>query len=374
MPTLRAAPESRAATFHPRTRRVWPLLLPGGLALMAGLWLGLVRLGWELPVWARLATAAHGPLMVAGFLGTLIGVERAVALGRRWAFAAPVLSGVGALVLIAAPRSALGGCLLLAGAFALLAVAVRQARLWRGLPSTIMAAGVAALAVADALWLAGEPIHRFVLWWAAFPVLVVAGERLEMNRIAPAPPAARVVFAACIAAFLLGLLASLVWWDGGTRATGLAMAGLGAWLARYDLARRTMRSRGLPRYVAVCLLSGIGWLVGGGTLALVLGGTLPGPHYDAVLHSCFVGFVLPMIFGHAPIILPAVTGFPLPYRPFFYLPLALLNLSLLVRVGGDLVGWMPGRQFGGLLNVAAVLLFAAGAAVAAAGAGKRAAP
>jgi hypothetical protein len=39
--------------------------------------------------------------MVCGFLGTLIGVERAVALGSLWPYAAPLLTAVGALCLLA---------------------------------------------------------------------------------------------------------------------------------------------------------------------------------------------------------------------------------------------------------------------------------
>jgi hypothetical protein len=39
--------------------------------------------------------------------------------------------------------------------------------------------------------------------------------------------------------------------------------------------------------------------------------------------------------------------------------LALLHLSLLRRVGGDLAVWLPGWQWGGLLNVIAILLFVA---------------
>jgi hypothetical protein len=53
------------------------------LALLAGLWAGLLRLGWQLPPLLLQLPAQHGPLMVSGFLGTLISLERAVAtLGR----------------------------------------------------------------------------------------------------------------------------------------------------------------------------------------------------------------------------------------------------------------------------------------------------
>ena len=64
-----------------------------------------------------------------------------------------------------------------------------------------------------------------------------------------------------------------------------------------------------------------------------------------------------MIFGHAPIILPAVTGLALPYRPAFYFLLALLHAGLVLRVMGDLAPTLSLRQWGGLLNVTAIVLF-----------------
>ena len=100
------------------------------------------------------------------------------------------------------------------------------------------------------------------------------------------------------------------------------------------------------------------WLGVGGALMWRFGSVLAGPYYDAMLHTVFVGFVFAMIFAHAPIILPAILGRTTsPYRPALYVPLLLLHASLLLRVVGDLGGWWPGRQWGGLLNVLAVLLF-----------------
>lgn len=74
-----------------------PLMALAGAALLAALWAGLARLGWRLP---SLQPAAHGPLMISGFLGTLISLERAVALQRRWPYLAPLLSGLGGLALL----------------------------------------------------------------------------------------------------------------------------------------------------------------------------------------------------------------------------------------------------------------------------------
>lgn len=173
-----------------------PLLSMGMVALLAGLWAGLLRLGVDPPQRHPTLPAAHGPLMVSGFLGALISLERAVALGKCWAYAAPLLSGAGGLVLIA----------------------------------------------------------------------------------------------------------------------------------------------DLPYAVA-------------------FGGVPAGPPYDAMLHAFFLGFVFAMIFGHAPIIFPAVLGAKMTFRPLFYAHVVLLQATLVLRLAGDVAGWWPGRQVGGLLNAVALLLF-----------------
>jgi hypothetical protein len=67
----------------------------GMIALLGGLWAGLLRLGWAGPFLQANLPAAHGPLMVCGFLGTVISLERAVALDRAWTFLAPGLTGGG---------------------------------------------------------------------------------------------------------------------------------------------------------------------------------------------------------------------------------------------------------------------------------------
>src|SRR5437867_5701460 len=76
-----------------------------------------------------------------------------------------------------------------------------------------------------------------------------------------------------------------------------------------------------------------------------------------MLHAITLGFIFSMIFGHAPLILPAVTGRPLPYRAAFYSHLVLLHAGLLLRVAGDLAAQFSLRQLGGMLNGLAILLF-----------------
>ena len=64
------------------------------ITLAAATWAGLIRLGYTLPVIQSNLPTNHGTLMVAGFFGTLISLERAIALGKWWSYLAPLLSGV----------------------------------------------------------------------------------------------------------------------------------------------------------------------------------------------------------------------------------------------------------------------------------------
>ncbi len=77
-----------------------------------------------------------------------------------------------------------------------------------------------------------------------------------------------------------------------------------------------------------------------------------------------------MIFGHAPIILPAVLGVRLPFHPYFYVHLTLLHASLALRLAGDLLGQEELRRFGAWGNVVAITLFVGSTALATARRGK----
>ena len=77
-----------------------PVMALAMVALLTGVWAGLLRLGWQVPLLAATLPGAHGPLMVSGFLGTLIGLEGAVALGRRWAYASPLATALGTAALV----------------------------------------------------------------------------------------------------------------------------------------------------------------------------------------------------------------------------------------------------------------------------------
>lgn len=341
----------------PRRIHRFPLLALGMLSLLLAMWAGLMRMGWALPPLRPTLAMSHGPLMIAGFLGTLISLERAVALGRGWAYLSPLLIGVGGLGLVAGLDARASAALITAGSLVLVFIFFAIVRRHVALFSLTMAASAVVWLVGNALWLAGLPLYAVVPWWAGFLVLTIAGERLELSRVLILSRASSAAFVAACALYLVGAVVAVGLYGAGVKVVGLGLLALSWWLLRHDVARRTVRQSGLTRYIAVCLLSGYGWLVVGGAMALAYGGVTAGPRYDAWLHAVFVGFVMAMIFGHAPVIFPAVLGVPVPFRSAFYAHLILLHASLLLRVGSDLSGWIAGRQWGGMLNVIAILLF-----------------
>ena len=336
-----------------------PLLAMGMVALLTGLWAGLLRLGWELPLLRPTLPSAHGPLMISGFLGTLISLERAVALNRRWAYAAPLLSGLGGLGLIAGFHSMTAQTVIMAGSLGLLAIFLVIVRLRPALYTGTMGVGALAWFTGNLLWLVGWPIHYIVFWWAGFLLLTIAGERLELARLQQLPSGSQASFLVVTTSVISGLVVMASSFDWGVRLVGAGMLGFALWLGSHDIAKRTVRQTGLTRFIAVCLLSGYVWLGLSGTLAVIVGGVSAGPQYDAMLHTFFLGFVFGMIFGHAPIIFPAVLGAPMAFRRLFYAHVILLQVTLIIRISGDVMGWSQGRQVGGLLNVITLLLFVA---------------
>lgn len=359
----------------PRPGRLGVLAL-AGLALLAGLVGSLVLVGalearaLPGPAGSRLA-GGHGLLMVFGFLGTLIALERAVALGRPWGLVAPVAAGFGGVALVAGASAPAPALLFAIGGTGLLAMYVAFARVEGSLQTTIQGLGALAWLAGSIVLLAGGGVPAAIAWLGVFLVLTIAGERLDLARLGGLGGLggrARVSLALAVAALLGGALVEGAAPDLGARLVGIGLLGLAAWLARFDIARRTVRLGGATRFIAVALLLGYVWLAAAGLLWTTVGGVRAGLLHDALLHALFLGFVMSMVFAHAPIILPAVTGLPLPYRPWFVDHLALLHLGLLIRVGlGDLAGSIAAWQLGGVLNVVAVLLFVVGSAAASIG-------
>jgi hypothetical protein len=335
-----------------------PLLAVGFAALVVGVGAGLARLGATVPSIAAASAALHGPLMVCGFFGVVIALERAVALDRGWAYLGPLLAA-GGVVSVLSGGVAAGSWLFVAGSVVLLAATLDVLHRQHTLFMVTLSIGAACFVVGNALWALGHAPADALSWWLAFLVLTIAGERLELSRFLPPSPAARHVFVLLLATIGAGLAGGGEPW--GPPLFGAGQLGLAAWLLRQDIARRTVRGRGLTRFIAVCLLSGYAWLGVGAALWIAGAAKAPGSNlHDAAVHAITLGFVFSMVFGHAAIILPAITRFAVPYHPMFYVPLVLLQASLLVRLGGDAAGRIDWTRAGAWLNAAALAAFLLG--------------
>lgn len=335
------------------------LVLLVATSLLAAVGGGLQRAGVHWPVVQGQAVVAHAAgmhaaLMLSGFLGMVIAVERAVAVRLPWAFAAPVAAGLASVALLAGRFEAAAALGIVA---AMVSVAVHSVVLKRQrAPHAVL------LLLASCAWLVGNVLFAFnhgpahaLPWWFALPVLTIAAERLEMTRLTRRHARALPILLAIVAMLLVGA-ASSPWSAWGGVVFGGALTALAMWFGTFDIARRTVFARGLPRYMAVCLLAGYAWLALAGLAWVGMAWGCPGR--DLALHALGLGFIFSMVMGHAPVILPALLRVKLLFGPWFYAPLFALHASLLMRVFGGLL--QPGlRTAGAELNAAALLFFAA---------------
>lgn len=351
------------------------LLLPCGASALLGMDAGLLLLGLPAPIASDRLAQVHGMVMVIGFVGALIALERAVARAAWWAYAAPLGMALGALLALSPAPLGVGRIAMVVGTLMLL---VNYRALWRRSydPAVAIQALGAALAVgAVVLWSGGAAVAQVTAWLTGFLVLTIAGERVELARVTQlgAEPARGERHDAEAMAIALGLVIAVVvqaLWPGvGGPLVGLALLALAARFAWRDVARHTIRATGLPRFSAACLLAGYAWLAVAGLLWFA--DPARGLVHDARLHATFLGFVMSMVLGHAPIILPAVLRRPLPCTPAFWVVFAALHGSLLVRVVADLSGAEVVRQVGGVLNVLALLALVATALTTSLSAGSR---
>ncbi|MEO8057249.1 MAG: hypothetical protein ABI671_02910 [Burkholderiales bacterium] len=347
-------PSARFLIGRPLLMSLVALSLIGGVA--GGLW----RLGLAAPstvdsAWLGRAALDHAPLMICGFLGTVISLERAVAVKLRWAFAAPLAAGAaGACMLLGAAQA--GKWLAVIAALVFVAVSIVIVRRQRVDHTVLLLVAAVAWLIGGLLSLAGQASALVLPWWFSFLVVTVAAERLEMTRLMRRRPTAQRSLHLVLVAMLLGAGLSAFMPVIGGLVYGASLTLLALWLAVFDIARRTLHSHGLSRYMALCLLGGYFWLALAGLAwaATALGFAA---RY-AALHALGLGFIVSMIMGHAPVILPAVARIKLRFTPFFFVPLLALHLSLVLRLGlGAFEHSM--RSAGAALNVAAIMVFAA---------------
>ena len=365
----------------------WPrmiLLMGAALALLAGLDAALVRLGALAPVSSTDLGAIHGILMVYGFLGTAICLERAVALNSRWAYLSPATSALAGIAAIVISQSrAVANFIATLPLPAYLSRTLPGYQSQRMLPAVLWTISMITLVViyrhvwrkrqasyavliqlvascvglcGILLWMRGLEVALIMPWWLFFLVLTIIGERLELARLAFSETTEKRVLV-WVGALVISLALTLIVPIVAYPLLGISLAALAIDMGYHDVALKTIRIPGIPRLSAVAMLAGYGWTMLPAVLWITAPPTFSGYGYDAIVHALTVGFAVSMVIAHAPVIIPSVIRREVPYHLAMWVPLALFHLSLLIRfLSGAREAALPWR-FGGTLGVCAFLLF-----------------
>jgi hypothetical protein len=333
----------------------YPIMATSFLALLLAIAGGLNRIGYSLLWVPTTATLDHGGLMVSSFLGTVIAMERAVAIPIPGSLIVPLMTVIGSVLLLFG-YPAIGLFFVVASSLGLLGLFVYIHTIQSELHNLVLIAGGFCWLVGNVLWWYNVPVYSLVSWWMGFLVFVVAAERLELNRLAQFSRVQEMLFISGVLLALIGMSVNPLGFSG-VRLVGVGFIVLALWLIRNDMVRKMLFMGGERGYTGWCLFTGYFWLGFGGLLLVIYPSAHSGFLYDAYLHSIFLGFVFTMIFGHAFIIMPGVLDLDLTYHNGFYVPLILLEGTLVLRITGDLLFNNPLRQWGGLGNGFSIVLF-----------------
>ena len=327
---------------------VLPLVL---VSLILGMLAGLFRLGWSIPMGP--VAGEHGALMVGSFLGTLICLERIVALKKKWLYTIPVLSG-SSFIFFLLGKQVIAMSLLTIGSLGLVYIYFDLIIRFKEYYYYVMLLGALTWAMGNLLIIQKSFYPAAAPWWIAFILLTVFGERLELSKFLPQSKTKRASMIAAISIFIIGII--LPYHDTGKIITGVGMVLMAVWLLNYDIARKSSKTTGIHKFTGMLLLAGYFWLAVSGLFMIFDFNILY--QYDAMLHSFFLGFTFSMIFAHAPIIFPGVAGLAMrPYHKTLAYWGVMLQVGIACRILADVTMHTHGRHIAGLLNALVILGF-----------------
>lgn len=331
------------------------LLLP--LALMAGMQGGWMRMGSPVG-WPEFA-ANHALLMIGGVLGTLISLERAMAVPQKAWRLLPLVNGLSIVPLLLG-ESHWAAALQSTTALGLALLLYRQLRQYNSSTLLLMTFGAMLWLLGNLLFLYKGWVVVAVPWWIGFLLLTIVGERLDLSKFLPTPRWAHLSLYILLFVWVGSLL--LPFHSKGIWLTGAMTVFIACWLLYFDMARIIIRKTERYRYIGIGLRTGYVWLLLHG-LSYFLHDREP-YRYDFYLHTFFLGFVFSMIWAHAPIIMPLLMGSQRnPYHPLLWLPWAIFQVSLVMRLLTHILGHAEWRLIFAQINGYSILLLLVSMAV-----------
>lgn len=334
------------------------VLLPAGVVLLVlGVGGGLARFGVDLGA-SHAAMSAHGALVVFGFFGMLVSLERGVVVRRGWVSIGPLCALAGSVLVLAGAPNRWAAAAWVGAAVLTLLIILAIGRAGSAGPTIAheqMLGGCIAWVAGATLWGADASLAIVVPFLTAFLLLTIVGERTQLGKLAHLVSTRRVA-RSLLALLAVALVVMLVDVDLGSRCTGAVLVAYGVWLLRVD-ARSRLRRPGLMRYLRLTVIGGLVWLVVAGLLLLQQGALASAPGSDAAIHAFFMGFVMSMVFAHAPMVFPAITRIRVPYYRAFAVPVVLMHLTLVVRIVGDLSSHADIARIGAIGTTVSIALF-----------------
>lgn len=326
-----------------------PIVFLAMFCLLCGLWSGLHRIGWNLNISS--ITAHHGAIMVGGFLGTLISLEKIIPLKKKFLYLIPVTSASSVLFfLIDQPKTAI--YLLIISSASLVLIFLHYFLNQRKTIYILMLLGAIFWLVGNILLLTKFFYALAFPWWTAFTLFVIVAERLEIMIFLPVSQLSKRILVMFLIIFVVGALLSFH--SLGNLVCGLSLTGISIWLLKNDLISINLKKQNVQKFVAITLLCGYVALLLSGIFFFSLSDQWL--TYDAIVHSFFLGFVFSMIFAHGPMILPGILGISTkPFHKILYLWTILLQSSWLIRVFSDITLDLDGRKISGLFSATAIL-------------------
>ncbi|MFD2200781.1 hypothetical protein [Shivajiella indica] len=328
---------------------LFPLVIASLILGIAGGW---IRLGY-LEYNVTGSAANHGLLMVGGFLGTLISLERAMVMKHKAWLLVPMLSGMSIPVLLFLGKPVLGNGLLFSASVGLIAIMYLQSVRHQEIYQFIMSVGAISWMLGNFMILYTDFIASAVPWWVGFILFTIVGERLELSKFLPTPKIAKNALIWLLALFFLGMWTPF---HGiGNWLMGTSVIFISFWLLHYDMAKIASKKENQFKYIGIGLRVGYVWLTLHGIILCFMENHPL--YYDLFVHTFFLGFTFSMIWAHAPIILPMVLNIKHnPYHPILWIGWAVFQISLLGRVLSSIVFNPDLRLWFGVINGWTILL------------------
>jgi hypothetical protein len=333
-----------------KTSRV-PFVALAILCLLAGLWSGLNRIGWSLAPLP--AIAHHGAIMVGGFLGTLISLEKIIPLKQKFLYSIPLTSAL-SVVFFIVDQPSLAILLLTLASIGFAGVLSYYFSRQRSLIYILMLAGAAQWLIGNTMLLTKQFYPLAFPWWMGFVLFIITSERLELMNFLPVSSSSKKLLISLLVIFVIGVLLSFH--GVGNVVCGISVAGVSLWLMKNDLVGINIRKHRLTKFVAVSLLAGYIALLLTGVLLVTLSNQWFA--YDVIVHTFFIGFVFSMIFAHGPVILPGVLGTSIkPFHKILYVWLFAMQGSWVLRIFADVLAAFSLRQISGMLSTSAIVAY-----------------